>query len=113
MYPHLRTGLLNKVTCGILIVVLFLSACGSQKDLPREARSVVGILYMTGNEPFTVLSLQTDGGGMLRIQKDTTAVYQELRKFQGQRLRVQFRSVGSKSDTSSIAVEQYELVKNP
>jgi hypothetical protein len=113
VYPHSSTGLLIKATRGILIAILFLSACGSQKDLPREVRSVVGILYVTGNEPFTVLSIQTDGGGVLRIRKDTAAVYQELWKFQGQKLRVRFRSVGSKSDTSSITVERYELVKNP
>ena len=107
----MSTGLLNTTTRGFLIAVLFVSACWTQKDLPREVRSVVGTLYVTGNEPFTNLSLQTDGGGMLRIRNDTTAVYRELRRFQGQKMRVQFRSNDAKSDSSSIVVERYELVK--
>jgi hypothetical protein len=111
VYPHVSTGLRNNTTRGFLIAVLFVSACGTQRDLPHEVRSVVGILYVTGNEPFTSLSLQTDGGRMLRIREDTTAVYRELRRLQGQKLRVQFRSSDATSDTSSISVERYDLVK--
>ena len=105
--------MLNNITRVLLIAILFVPACGTQRDLPQEARSVVGILYVTGNEPFTNLSLQTDGGAMLKIRKDTTAVYRELRKLQGQKLRVQFRSIEAKSDSSSIVVERYDLVKAP
>jgi hypothetical protein len=113
VHPQSSTGLLNKATHCFLIAVLFVSGCGTQKDLPHETRGLVGVLCVTGNEPFTDLSLQTDGGGMLRIRKDTTALYRELWKLQGQKLRVLFKSVHSTSDTSSITVEQYDLVKNP
>jgi len=113
VYPRLSTGLLNNITRVLLIAILFVPACGTQRDLPHEVRSVVGIVYVTGNEPFTNLSLQTDGGRMLRIRKDTTAVYRELRRLQGQKLRVQFRSLDAMPDTSSILVEKYDLVKVP
>jgi hypothetical protein len=104
-------GLLNKATRGFLIAVLFLSACGTQRDLSHQTRSVVGILYVTGNEPFTDLALQTNDGGVLKIRKDTTAVYRELRGLQGQKLRVHFKSFDSKPDTSSISVVRYDLVE--
>jgi hypothetical protein len=110
---NLSTGVLNNTIRAFLIAVLFVSACRTQRDLSQEVRSVTGILYVTGNEPFTNLSLQTDGGGTLRIRKDTSAVYRELWKLQGQKLRVEFRSFESKSDTLSISVERYELVKTP
>jgi hypothetical protein len=111
VYPPSSTGLLNKATRGFLIAVLFVSACGTERDLSHPVRSVVGILYVTGNEPFTDLALQTDDGGVLRIRKDTTAVYRELRGLQGQKLRVQFRAIDSKPDISSISVVRYDLVK--
>ena len=110
-HPHLSTGVRNNITLGILIAILFVSACGTQRDVTGGVRSVIGIVYVTGNEPFTTLSLQTDGGRMLRIRKDTTAVYRELRKLQGQRLRVLFRSLDAASDTLSISVERYDLFK--
>jgi hypothetical protein len=113
VYLQSSTGLLNKATLGLLIAVLFVSACGTEKNLLPGKRVEIGILYVTGNEPFSGLSLQTGNGRMVRIRKDTSAVYRELRKLQGQRLRVQFRSVESISDTISIAVEQYELVRIP
>lgn len=110
MHPQPSSGLLNNATRGILIAVLFVSACGTQKDLPHGVRSVVGIVCVTGNEPFTELSLQSEAGGMIKIRNDTSRVYRELRKLQGQKLRVQFRPPESKSDTSSISVERYDLV---
>jgi len=109
--PQLSTDLRNNIARVILIALLFMSACGTQRDLPGDVRSVAGTVYITGNEPFTNLSLQTESGRMLRIKKDTTAVYRELRKLQGQRLRLQIRSFESKSDSSSISVEKFELVK--
>ena len=45
---------------------------------------------------------------MVAILKDTTATYRELRKLQGQKLKVQFTSIDS-----SIRIERYEIVKKP
>lgn len=113
MYPQPNAGLLKNTIRGILIAVLFISACGTQKDLLRNTHSVTGVLYITGNEPFTNLAIQTDGGVMVIIRKDTTTIYRELRKLQGQKLRVQFRPDHSSSDTTSFVIERYDLVKIP
>lgn len=92
---------------------MLLSACSAQKELPPALRTVVGIVCVTGNEPFTNLSLQTEDGAMVKIRKDTSAIVRKLIELQGQRLRVQFRSTQSQPDTSSIVVEHVELVKIP
>jgi hypothetical protein len=104
---------LRTSTLGLLVVVLFLSACSAQRELPSSQRTIVGILCVTGNEPFTNISLQTEDGQMLNIQEDTTVLYRGLRKLQGQKLRVQFRPATSTRDPSLITLERYDLVKNP
>lgn len=92
---------------------MLLCACSAQKELPPALCTVVGIVCITGNVPFTNLSLQTADGAMVKIRKDTSAIVRKLIELQGQRLRVQFRSTQSQSDTSSIVVEHVELVKIP
>jgi hypothetical protein len=93
--------------------MLVLSGCQWHRELSQEPRDLVGIIYVTGNEPFTNLSLRTEDGGMHIIQKDTTVFYSELWKLQGLKLRVRFRPVASKSDSLSIIVERYDIVKTP
>ena len=78
----------------------------------QKSDILVGILYVTGNEPFTNLSLQTDDGRMHVIRKDSTLLYQDLRKLQGQRVRVHVRPADSKSDSSNIMIERFEVVKD-
>jgi hypothetical protein len=113
VYPQLSTGLLNKATLGLLFAVLFVSACTTENKLSRDSHNVIGTLYVTGNEPFTTLSLQTENGRIVRIRKDTSALVCALIKLQGQKLRVRFRPAESNSDTTNFEVEQYELVKIP
>ena len=102
------TGVLRISIPGFLLAVLLLPACSTQKELSSTQRTAVGILCVIGNEPFTNLSFQTEGGTMVAILKDTTATYRELRKLQGQKLKVQFTSIDS-----SIRIERYEIVKKP
>jgi len=104
---------LRTSTLGLFIVLLFLSACSAQREIPSHQRTIVGIVCVTGNEPFTRISLQTETGAMLNIQEDTTMVYRGLRQLQGQKLRVEFRPAASTSDTSFITLERYDLVKTP
>jgi hypothetical protein len=111
--PRATPGRLKRVALSCLLVIVVLSGCRSNRELSREPRALVGIIYVTGNEPFTNLSLRTEDGGMHMIQKDTTLFYSELWKLQGLKLRVRFRPVASKSDSLSIIVERYDIVKIP
>jgi hypothetical protein len=104
---------LTKSSYGFFALLLLLSACSAQKDLPSAEHTIVGVLCMTGNEPFTRLSLQTESGVMLNIERDTTLLYRGLEKLQGRKLRVQFRPAGSIPDTSSIILRRYDLVETP
>lgn len=112
-YPQATPGLLKKAALSCLVAIVVLSGCRWHRELSQEPRALVGVLYVTGNEPFTNLSLRTEDGGMHVIQKDTTVFYSELRRLQGVKLRVRFRPVASKSDSSSIIVERYDIVKIP
>jgi hypothetical protein len=96
----------------VLSLVLVAFACLGQKESTRAAQSVAGVVYVTGNEPFTFLSLQTDDGVMHKIQKDTTELYRSLRKLQGQRVRLRLRAQAVGSDSLAMNVEQYEIVKD-
>lgn len=96
-----------------MAVVLFLSGCLWHREVQLSTRPLAGTLYVTGNEPFAMLALQTDGGGVFKIQNDTTAIYHSLWKLQGQKVLLRCRPVDTKSDTASIIVERYELVKVP
>ncbi len=67
--------------------LMALSACGchAQREAATVVGSLTGILFVTGNEPFTDISLQTVDGRMHTIQKDTTALYSTLRSRCGYR----------------------------
>ena len=111
--PRATSGLLKNAALSCLLVTVVLSGCRWHRELSQEPRDLVGVLYVTGNEPFTNLSLRTEDGGMHMIQKDTTVFYSELWKLQGRKLRVRFSPVASKSDSSSIIVERYDIVRIP
>jgi len=111
--PRATPGLLKKVALSCLVVMVVLSGCRWHRELSQEPGALVGVIYVTGNEPFTHLSLRTDDGAMHKIRKDTTVFHSELWKLQGLKLRVRFRPVASKSDSLSIIVERYDIVKTP
>jgi hypothetical protein len=96
----------------VLSFALVAFACLGQKESTRPAESVVGVLCVTGNEPFTFLSIQTDDGAMHKIQKDSTELYRALWKLQGQKVRLHYRPPAADADSSAITVERYEIVKD-
>ncbi len=101
---------------GVLVLSLALAlvdfACLSQKESTREAKSMVGVLCVAGNEPFTFLSVLTKDGIMHRIQKDTTALYLALQKLQGQMVQIRFTHPAAGADSSALIVERYEIVED-
>jgi len=96
------------VVIGLLALAFF--GCRAQKEAASAAGSLTGILLVTGNEPFTDVSLQTSDGRMRTIQKDTTATYSDLRGLQGKKVRLQFRLPPMRKDSSLIIVEHYDIV---
>lgn len=106
----MRSGILLG---GILVAglcVLAAGGCSSQHELIPATHSLTGVLYITGNEPFTEISLQTVDGRMHVIQKDTSDIYLSLRRLQGKKVRLQFRLPQARTDSSLILVQQYDLV---
>ena len=92
--------------------LMALAACGcyAQREAATGVGSLTGILFVTGNEPFTDISLQTVNGRMHVIQRDTGALYSTLRGLQGKKVRLQFRLPAARNDSSWIIVNHYDLV---
>jgi hypothetical protein len=103
-------GFIKRAGTTILVTLLVGFGCRGQKETPSEPGVMVGVVYVTGNEPFTNISVQTEDGRMHTIHKDTTALYAGLWKLQGQKLRIRFRPVDPKSDTTHMIIERYEIV---
>lgn len=97
-------------TCLLAIFLLAIVGCRAQKEAAAVAGSLTGTLFVTGNEPFTDISLQTVNGRMHVIRRDTTALYSTLRGLQGKKVRLLFRLPVARSDSSLIIVEHYDLV---
>ena len=77
-----------------------------------ELHTLVGTLVVTGNEPFTNLSLQSDNTTVSVIRKDTTEIYRNLWKLQGRKVRVWFQADNTRSNLSKLTIERYEIVKD-
>ena len=97
-------------TITVWAVLTMAAGCRSQQEAAIVAGSLTGTLFVTGNEPFTDISLQTVDGRMHVIQRDTSALYETLRGLQGKKVRLQFRLPATRRDSSMIIVEHYDLI---
>ena len=94
------------------VAIAALHGCHAQRGAEsEESRSLTGILYVTGNEPFTHLSLQTPDGVMHPINRDSTKVYTQLLKLQGRKVEVLCRQLLCKSVSPSLIIERYRVVE--
>jgi hypothetical protein len=89
-----------------------MAACRGSREAGQPGRSIVGVLFVAGNEPFSRLSLETSDGVIRAIQQDTSAVYSQLWKLQGQKVRVWQRQAVTSSDSLSLLIERFDLVKD-
>jgi hypothetical protein len=107
------TVALVKSASSVFLVALLISlGCRGPGAMSETSAVMSGILYVTGNEPFTHLSLQTDDGRMHEIDRDSTLVYGSLWKLQGHKVRAVVRLAGQKRDSSLIIIERFDLVKD-
>ena len=91
-------------------VLLLVGGCLGSKDARKEVPSLTGVILVTGNEPFTNLSLQTTDGRMFIIQRDTTVLYSSLNQLQGKKVCVRYLWSDARPDSTMIIVERYDLV---
>lgn len=104
---QLKAHVIGTIALG---AVLLVAGCRAQQESAIVSGSLTGILFVTGNEPFTDISLQTVSGRMHVIQRDTSALYSELRGLQGKKVRLLFRLPAARKDSSLIIVNHYDLV---
>jgi uncharacterized protein YcfL len=97
-------------TIALSAALLVAAGCRAQQEAAVVSGSLTGILFVTGNEPFTDISLQAVNGRMHVIQKDTSEVYSKLRSLQGKKVRLQFRLPAARNDSTLIIVNHYDLV---
>lgn len=72
--------------------------------------TLVGILYVTGNEPFTRLSLQTQDGRMYGFQDDSTGIMIALRKLQGRRVEVRGKDIPTDASYPLLKIVDYKVL---
>jgi len=89
----MRIGLI-----GLLLVLVLFAGCTSE---------LVGTVVVIGNEPFTLVALETEGG-VYELQGD---VAEELREFQGQSVRVSGSFEEGMRTERAILVRSYEILE--
>jgi hypothetical protein len=95
----------------VLVSILIMTvSCRAQREAVADGGSLTGTLFVTGNEPFTDISIQTVNGRMHVIRRDTSALYSALRGLQGKKVRLQYRLPDVNSDSTMIIVQRYDLV---
>ncbi|HCA81304.1 MAG TPA: hypothetical protein DEP53_16365 [Bacteroidetes bacterium] len=104
----LRVHWIGTIALGAVLMVV--GGCRTQQEAATVAGSLTGTLFVTGNEPFTDISLQSAHGRMHVIQRDTSELYSRLRGLQGKKVRLQFRLPAARKDSSLIIVNHYDLV---
>jgi len=107
---------IRRVNIRLWVVMMLASAislsCRTEKAAETSrVELLTGVLYVTGNEPFTQLSLQTADGVMHPINRDSTKVYTDLWKLQGRKVEVFCRPLLRKSISPSLIIERYHVVE--
>jgi hypothetical protein len=102
---------MKSTTLVCFVALVFLHGCRAFHE-SAELHSMVGVLLVTGSEPFTNLSLQSENTSMYVVRKDSTALYKALWKLQGRKVEVKYRRANPGLSSSAIIVERYELVKD-
>ena len=91
----------------LLALVALLSACVQDSEIPDTGIEVRGRIYVTGNEPFTQLAIETEGGNYCLIGP----LAEEIQQMQGQTLTTRGELVDEVCRTAlkeTIYVEEFE-----
>jgi hypothetical protein len=71
-------------------------ACGS-------SGTIIGTIYVIGNEPFTQVAIQDSTGAIFRIET-TKEIEQRLREMQGRKVTLEYSNVTTTEDGKIITV---------
>lgn len=94
----------------LLLSFLFaLSSCSSSEWSTSETRVVTGRVYVTGNDPFTKLAVQLDGGKVY-ILKCSGEVEKKIQSNQGRIMKITARGAQREPEGAAIEVLDAELV---
>ena len=91
------------------ITVFCLAACASYESSGDEASVIVGKLYVIGNEPFTKLAVEMEGGTMYVLQCDKN-VEEMLRKHQGEFAKIHFKRIEAVPEGKGVHVVHAEVL---
>jgi len=75
--------------------------------------TVVGTLYVTGNEPFTRLAVEADSGKVYIIALQPKEIYDELWKLQGRKVELMCKPDTGKVELGSkvIIIENCKIIQ--
>ncbi|MEE9190031.1 MAG: hypothetical protein V3U16_04585 [Candidatus Neomarinimicrobiota bacterium] len=92
-----------------VILILFFSPSGCTGI---NQQTIKGRLYVTGNEPFTQIAVETKEGEVYRLQgvKD---IIGELRSLQGQIVSLTCKDIKTIDRFQSATVVKFEIPANP
>lgn len=110
MKPHVVRSAIRITVLLCILASAGVWGCLGSRGSAADSGRLTGILVITGNEPFTNLSLQTANGKVYIVQSDSTSLYKELHNLQGRKITVRYRPLPVRSDSSLITIEQYEIV---
>lgn len=89
----------------LFLVLLVITACYSGEHLKKE--SLTGQVYVTGNEPFVQLAIETPDKKVYFISKDSP-VYRDLWQNQGKVITVQ---IDNTKKSKEVFVVHFKIIK--
>lgn len=98
-----RLLLIRRTVWGVSILALFMS-CASPK-------TIVGTIYVIGNEPFTQLAVEDSTGTVYRIET-TKELEMQLRRMQGRIVELSYSKLTTTEVGKTIAVGSIQEVSH-
>jgi len=94
----------------VILIAFLLGACSPYGLRESSMRTVVGVLYVTGNEPFTRLALEVKGSPpyLLRCPKEVEAI---LLKNQGRLVRIHAKRIEDVPEGKALIVSSADIMK--
>lgn len=92
----------------ITAFVFFLIFLGCRERPDEVEHSLIGVIYVVGNEPFPKLALSTDNGDIYILKCDK-AIESELWKMQGVRVIIYYTTMTVELEMKTVNVIRYAV----
>jgi hypothetical protein len=102
----------------VALILFHINGCRSTKDAQQTAEDgqsdmqlieITGRLFVSGNEPFTELSIERDDGSVVVISRESR-LYRELHGYQGRVLRLKGWFIPDPVFTETYLMAEYEVL---